>query len=247
MKQLAQVADSAENGRVIQIIGFADYLGTEGFNKGLSNKRAEEVRKYVQSLNGTFKIYSLGKGQILSEQLHTKTGDPANRRVDIVFKKRNLAAVSQGISKSLTVPVYYVNEVRFRAKIDSLSITKVGKSIDFDELIFDPGSHHLAPEAIPLLKELTKYLAKHKNINFEIRGHICCDYQHSDGLDFDTKTLDLSVNRAKEIYEYFLANGISSKRMVYKGVGSAQPKIYPERSDKDEWANRRVEIIIINR
>lgn len=237
-KQLALISDSAESGSKIHVIGLADYLGTKPFNQTLSDKRADEVKKYLSSLNSIYHIIAKGEGQILSSQSHTRVGDSANRRVDVIFIKKE-----RGASKSTTS----AKNPRFQAKLDSLSSAKIGNSIDFDELIFNPGSHHLLLKSIPLLEQLTKYLTFHKNIVFEIRGHICCDYEHADGPDLETSTQNLSVNRAKEIYDYLLANGISSERMTYKGVGSSKPKIYPEVSEEDRTANRRVEIIIINK
>ena len=84
-----------------------------------------------------------------------------------------------------------------------------------------------------------------ENIFFEIRGHICCDYNNPDGYDIDTREYGLSLSRAKYIYYYLLGNGIAKKRMRYTGVGSSKPKIYPEVTDRDRELNRRVEILVI--
>jgi outer membrane protein OmpA-like peptidoglycan-associated protein len=248
MEQISLVSDSASNGSAIEINGFADYLGTRGFNQGLSVKRAEEVKKYLGSLGRNLSINAKGKGQVPPGAFHTKAGEPANRRVDLIFNKRI-------VKKPGDIPTLSASpndhpdplKEKFRAKVDSLSLIEIGKSIDFGELTFEPGSHRLTPEALPLLKEITNFLANNKSIAFEIRGHICCNYQQPDGFDIDSKTNNLSLNRAKEVYEYFLANGISFQRMAFKGVGSMQPKIYPELSAKDQKTNRRVEIIILSK
>jgi outer membrane protein OmpA-like peptidoglycan-associated protein len=57
------------------------------------------------------------------------------------------------------------------------------------------------------------------------------------------------VTRAKMVYDYLLANGISPDRVLgYKGFGSSHP-VYPipEKSEEERIANRRVEIRIVEK
>jgi outer membrane protein OmpA-like peptidoglycan-associated protein len=83
------------------------------------------------------------------------------------------------------------------------------------------------------------------NLRIRIEGHVCCVAAKLDGLDYDTGTQDLSLQRAKFIYEYLIKNGISSDRMSYVGLGGAN-KIYPEElTPAQQTINRRVEIRII--
>jgi outer membrane protein OmpA-like peptidoglycan-associated protein len=229
MKLLDGIANSAEKGSIVVFKGFTDNLGTKRFNQSLSNQRALEAAKYLRSLASSYNVIAQGEGQIFTKSSNPKTGDCLNRRVEIIYNKLD------------------TTKEKFIAKLDSLMLVDTGKSLDFNELIFSPGDHHLYARSIPLLIELTKFLADHKNIYFEIVGHICCETKNSDGFDYETKTKNLSVNRAKEIYEYFMAHGISAERMSYRGVGASQPKVYPERNYKDQDANRRVEIVILKK
>jgi outer membrane protein OmpA-like peptidoglycan-associated protein len=61
----------------------------------------------------------------------------------------------------------------------------------------------------------------------------------------DTK---LSYRRALVIFKYLVDNGISIERLAYKGIGSNDP-IYPvpERTESQRAANRRVEILIVDK
>src|ERR1700753_222922 len=47
--------DKIINGSSIMIIGYADYLGTEGHNKGLSMQRAQNIKNYLikYGINGS--------------------------------------------------------------------------------------------------------------------------------------------------------------------------------------------------
>ena len=98
-----------------------------------------------------------------------------------------------------------------------------------------------------MVDTLLRYLKKHNNLVFEIRGHICCVLDDGDSYDPDARSFVLSANRAKYIYDYFVVNGINPTRMTYKGLGSSEPKVWPEFSEYDRALNRRVEIVIVNK
>jgi outer membrane protein OmpA-like peptidoglycan-associated protein len=84
-------------------------------------------------------------------------------------------------------------------------------------------------------------------LEVEIRGHICCSAVNEDGLDIDTGERVLSRNRAREIYQYLINNGITANRLSYLGMGGSQKIIAEESSEEDRTTNRRVEFIIIKR
>jgi len=238
---------------LIVVRGFADYLGNKKSNYLLSWQRAETVKQYLLASNRNLFITTEGKGQIIAYDKVNKNGEPLNRRVEIIINRVSASAREENnnplpIKNSPLVKLINdsvgVAETKFGQKVNSLSNLDIGGSLNLEELTFEPGRHYLDPQSLSYLKTLTQYLAANKNITFEIRGHICCDYQHSDGYDFDTKTYNLSVNRAREIHQYLLKNGIDSNRMRYIGVGNTQPKVYPEITLIDQQLNRRVEIVV---
>ncbi|WP_311266666.1 OmpA family protein, partial [Xanthomonas sp. WCS2017Noco2-62] len=64
-------------------------------------------------------------------------------------------------------------------------------------------------------------LQTHPNLNFEIRGHVCCTPEiYNDGIDRDTKERRLSWNRAKTVFHYLMNKKISKTRMTYVGCGN---------------------------
>ena len=79
----------------------------------------------------------------------------------------------------------------------------------------------------------------------EIQGHICCSPPNKDGYDFDSKNNNLSINRAKAVYEHLIENNINSTRMSYVGMKARFPLVLPERTEADKNKNRRVEIKIL--
>jgi len=67
---------------------------------------------------------------------------------------------------------------------------------------------------------------------------VCCTDGVIDAIDKRTKERNLSVARAKFVYEYFLEKGIDKDRMSYEGLAHRFP--LGGSVDKD----RRVEIVV---
>lgn len=256
------LSDSAS----ITILGYADYLGASGHNIILSKNRAEAVRSYLLALKGTLIISVAGRGAVAGTTERSALGEPPNRRVDVVYEVKKPPVISKPVAKvvPVTTPappakkrdtvlarpkqVIVVDTTRepvsFNARLNNLKDAKVGSSISFEELTFQPGRHFLNPEAVRYLTTILKFMQKHTNITFQIIGHICCETDGRDGEDYDSGGYVLSVNRAKFIYDYFIEKGIAANRMTFKGVGSTRQKVFPERSEHDRYLNRRVEFLI---
>ena len=92
----------------------------------------------------------------------------------------------------------------------------------------------------PLLLELLQILYDNPKLKIAIHGHICCNPNPN-----ETK---LSYRRALVILKYLTKYGVDVNRLAFRGYGSNDP-IYkvPERNEKERTANRRVEILIVNK
>ncbi len=241
----------------IKIWGFADYLGRRDSNLTLSKARAATVRNYLLSQhNSNSSIVTDGKGQVgaASKNL-SPLGEPLNRRVDIIITKPapkiKVAAVPVHITEPIKIKEEPIPAKRgddsVYARINDLPKLNVGDSVSFKELTFLPGRHFLRQAAIHYMVALKDCLKANPNLKIEIQGHICCQYDNKDGLDFDTKKNNLSLTRAKYIYDYLLDEGITADRLRYKGLGSKEPKVYPELSAYDQDQNRRVVIVLLGK
>jgi outer membrane protein OmpA-like peptidoglycan-associated protein len=117
---------------------------------------------------------------------------------------------------------------------------KKGDLISIQNINFYLNSEKIYEKSAPLLEELNKILVDNPKLRIEIHGHICCNRN-----PFDTK---LSSRRAIVIFKYLLTNGIALNRLAYKGIGSSQPIFaIPERTEMERAANRRVEILIVEK
>lgn len=90
-KVLAQVADNVKKGKAarINVVGHADRSGSDGYNQGLSVRRANAVKAELVRLGLTAKeIATVGKGE-REPLVQTKDGvrEPQNRRVEIMIGK----------------------------------------------------------------------------------------------------------------------------------------------------------------
>ena len=116
---------------------------------------------------------------------------------------------------------------------------KSGEKIKIENLNFVINTFAVVNESRGKLYELLLVLQKNPSLKIEIQGHLCC---------MPTDRVDLSTQRAKALYNFLLNQNISKDRLSYKGFGSSQP-LYalPEKDEQERAANRRVEILIVNK
>ena len=124
---------------------------------------------------------------------------------------------------------------------EKLTNSKVGETIIIENINFYLNNEKLMNESMPILYDLLRVLQNQPKLVVEIQGHVCCNPNLEDKL-----SLKLSKKRAKTIMKFLISSGISKQRLSYDGFGSSKP-IYkiPEKTYKEEIANRRVEIMVI--
>lgn len=234
----------------IDLAGHCDIIGSFPYNDKLSAKRAETTKNYLVSkgIKNTSVIRTSAFGK---KQLVNKNNSPEeralNRRVELIIQKEALVKnTKEETLMKEAEPLVKTAEPASLAEQLSDSSIKAGSKIILKNLNFQGARHYLVENSIPVLNELLQLLKDNPKLIIEIQGHICCTFA-PDGLDEDLKTFDLSIQRAKYIYEYLIKNGMEARRLSYKGYGSSQ-KLYPlEKNTFEEEQNRRVEIKIISK
>ncbi|WP_418264416.1 OmpA family protein [Flavobacterium faecale] len=208
----------------VQIYGYCDDRGNHNYNYMLSENRVATVRDLLTS-NGFNKNKILiieGRGRVLIKTDTVKDLSKIrsqNRRVDMMLVPKN--SFGNGIYNSLQD-----NHI-------------VGDRIYFENILFPLGSSVLTPDSVIELEKIVTILNKNKNLEFEIRGHVCCTPNYfKDAVDKASGDRKLSVNRAKAVFRYLLNRNINSLRMSYKGCGNKFPLGQGEKMD------RRVEFLI---
>ena len=202
----------------VEIFGFCDDVGASSYNMALSKKRAEEIKKILLfNLIDEKLITNVdGKGELLYKTVATSSPErirALNRKVEL----------SVSLSQE--------------AKLENEPKLVKGSSLVIEDLLFLTGYSYLTPSS---KKSLDLAFEKIKDLpfSFVIQGHVCCTSGQKDAIDRATKKRNLSVVRAKFVYDYFLEKGIDSKRMTFEGLGHQFP--LGGRPEQD----RRVEILI---
>jgi outer membrane protein OmpA-like peptidoglycan-associated protein len=218
-KQLDSLMRTGVN--VIKIEAYADYIGDSVKNERLSEKRAKTfLTQIITKQNQIPQIRTYGE-RFSTPIQNNLQGQPEYRKVTITY-------LPQG-----------------DLKLSELKI--IDHKIELPFLEFVPGSHRVMAQSFSVLQQSAALLKSHPELKIRIDGHICClDASQSDGYDYDTNEWNLSLNRAKTVYDYFCAAGISKHRMSYKGFGAQFPKVKPELTEEDRQRNRRVELQIID-
>ena len=214
----------------INIYGFCDDRGTNAYNLWLSKKRANAVKQYFTDNEFSEDIITVidGKGEIALDTTDASSIDMYrrnNRRVEII------AETPRKDSDEDVLEIPTTQEI-LKGEL------KVGDNIRLKNVYFQTGYSIITPESVKNLEEIADVLVERKNLFFTIQGHVCCTHDTYDAVDRKTNQRNLSVARAKYVYNYLLKRGVSKHRMKYIGLRRKFPLGGKPKFD------RRVEILI---
>ncbi len=236
IRQLRQaVQECAASLQRVEIIGHADSTGSYAYNLALSKKRAESIKTLLKETGVDSNRITVVHGSSFTQPAVYSKGksDPnsaLNRRVRVVL-------INQPPKEKVKT-----------GSINNLSAMKVGECLRLNNLNFFPGSHLLMQASRPVLDSLVNLMKRNPGLNLRIEGYICCTPPDGpDGLDKDTRKMNLSEARAQTVYNALVAKGISQKRLEYVGMAGKNPVIELEKTEDDRQANRRVELRILKR
>ena len=204
----------------IEIYGFCDDRGTNNYNLTLSQNRADAIKEiFSQASFFPEKISTVdGRGELLLnvvDETDSSVIRALNRRVDIVIS-------------------YPEKEEEIVVEAE-----KKENKIILENVLFITGYSYLTRLSKKTLDDIAETLKK-ETFSFVIQGHVCCTEGVLDALDRKTNKRNLSIARAKYVYDYLLKKGVKKSRMSYEGMAHKYPLGGGE--DKD----RRVEILILS-
>lgn len=230
----------AENPKaeVIELIGHADSVDENNYNRALSFRRIMSV---VAALShGKIKVNEDVILEAKGEDFKQDRKQAKNRRVDIVYnlpKVEDPKPETPPVRKELVGVEDWGQNGMTQEVLDQFDKAKPGDIIRINNIHFFLNSEKMIPESSPVLVDLYRVMVAYPEMVIEIHGHMCCN-----GNTYDTA---LSYRRAKFIFEYLINGGIATNRLAYKGFGTARPIFkVPEKNLQEEQANRRVEILI---
>jgi len=222
----------------IEIYGFCDDRGTNEYNLDLSQNRANKIKELFSGYGIDEDLITNvnGKGEILLRIV--KESDLSkirglNRKVEIVVKtepKKADELEEEALSETST-------DKKTFDDIEKGTIRK-GDKITLDNINFKTGYSYITKESRKTLEDIAAVLIKNTHVYFTIEGHVCCTQGSRDAVDKKTKKRNLSVARARFIFDYLEKRGVHRNRMKYIGMRRRQPL------GGDAKFDRRVEILI---
>jgi outer membrane protein OmpA-like peptidoglycan-associated protein len=115
----------------------------------------------------------------------------------------------------------------------------VGEKVVLRNIFFDTDRYELLPDSKAELGKLIAFLKRNPALQIEIGGH-------TDNEGSDVHNVTLSLNRAKAVYAYLIAEGINAERLTYKGYGETAP-ITSNDTPEGRANNRRTEFKVISK
>jgi outer membrane protein OmpA-like peptidoglycan-associated protein len=215
----------------ISIYGFCDDRGSDSYNMVLSQQRADAIKEVFSNneFDETLITNVDGKGEILlniveDNDVYRIRG--LNRKVEIIVQPYDPPREKEKLPEKESTEDLLKGEL------------KEGDKIQLENIYFRTGYSYLVKDSEKVLDKIATILAERKDVYFTIEGHVCCTHGTRDAIDRKTKIRNLSVARAKYVYDYLAKKGVSRSRMKYVG----QRRKFPLGGAPE--LDRRVEILV---
>lgn len=244
--------DVINQSQELLLIGYADYIGTNGYNDTLSQARANNVKAYLHymAIPEQQITMCMGKGEV-ARDIALPEGYAADRRVDIVrITKEQAMAIRKPKQKPEAAIVRKASTEAVKLNLDidiKPEMLEVGQLFVLDKIFFYAGLHKVRTESMPEMDRLYTILKDNPTVAINIEGHVCCVGPMEEALDMETGEIALSANRAKFIYNYLVKKGIDPSRLSYIGYGKRYPLSISEETREEQDMNKRVEIRVMSK
>jgi len=220
------------------ITGFTDTVSSSKFNLALAQRRVETIIRYFENTPILEKKYN-GKKEALNSKEYVAR---EYRKVMIHLVKfseptTQFSSQQPDVLPKITAVPRIEDEKVIEQSIRSFFNDTKSEVFNYDlSILFYNNSAVPLPESEPELLDLWNVMREHKNLDIVIHGHVCCSDNY-----------EISLARAKTVYNYLIEGGINFRRMKYIGHSNSQPKISPEITEEDMKLNRRVTIEFIKK
>lgn len=248
---------------ITKVLGYCDSVDDSNYNRELAMRRVNSMVEFFNKSN--IKVSDKVVLKAIGKDFKYSKNQSENRKVEVFYnliKEKNANAKNaqtipngpfgRGRTKEVTTEETKEEDILEVADKEALVEAerstleskfykaKKGDLVRINNINFYFNSERVMDESLPLLDELLDIMMNNPKLVIEIHGHICCNPNPN-----DTK---LSYRRALVILKYLIKYGVNVDRLAFRGYGSNDP-IYkvPERNEKERAANRRVEILIVNK
>ena len=255
-----------KSAEVTRVLGYCDSVDDSKYNRELAMRRINEMIAYFNK--NDIRISDKAELKAFGKDFKYSKNQSENRKVEVFYNlvkdkgsaQKNVQTIPDGpfgkrrvkeqegegvavakeddiLEASDMDAIVEAERAGLQSKFDK---AKKGDLVRINNINFELNSETVIYQSVPLLDELLDIMLNNPKLSIEIHGHICCNPNPN-----DTK---LSYRRALFILKYLTTNGVDVRRLAFRGYGSNDP-IYPlpEKSEKERAANRRVEILIVDK
>ncbi len=209
----------------------------------------------MTTFKGQIKDRETGKGIQALVSFRSKTRTDSTRTDSTGFYNvrlpRDTVVKVEAVAKNyffedFTTRIFGSPELYKKYKINTdieLPPAKPGEKAVLRNLFFVGDQAVLLKMSEPELPKILKFMQINPDLHVEIAGHI-----NKPGKPIpvpEPDEMELSINRARVIYDYLLKNGVTTDRLRFKGYGNAEMMFPNALSPKESEQNRRVEIRVL--
>lgn len=112
----------------------------------------------------------------------------------------------------------------------------VGEKVTLKNIFFQFDSYKLSSDSYGELNRLVNFMRQNPKVYIELGGH-------TDIVGKREYNINLSQQRAKEVYDYLINHGAPQSHLSYKGYGPDKP-IASNKTEDGRAQNRRTEVVI---
>lgn len=198
----------------VEIYGHTDSLADNEYNLELSKRRVQSLLQHLVYLGlDPRKVDTDHFGEEKPKYRHNSAEFYRNRRVELLLY----------VDASLIPPP--------EQKLSDNPF-KRGDKVRLPNLIFIGNQPIPLSESFSTLRDLLQVMRMYPDLSIELQGHVCCSNDEQ-----------LSLERARMVYYYLIANGIDKSRLSYEAFGNTQP-LFKEVDERSRELNRRVEVLV---
>jgi outer membrane protein OmpA-like peptidoglycan-associated protein len=207
-----------------------------------------EVQFSYTNQDGSFNFDDVSTEQSYEIVVSNNDMNKLNALRGLVIAKEDGTTVSKlivtddGFSYEL-LPTELIKLSQEKAEDAELVLRNFGNSAESEIVVlqsiyYDKNSANFKSESVKGLDKIVKAMNQNSSLNVSI-------YSHTDSQGDDAYNLKLSQNRAMNVLEYFVANGIDKNRIAARGMGETQIlnrcKNNVDCSETEHQVNRRTE------
>jgi len=111
-----------------------------------------------------------------------------------------------------------------------------GLIVNMSDVLFDTGKYSLKPGAREKLAKVSGIILGHPGLKIAVEGH-------TDSVGTDEFNMRLSENRASEVRDFLIAQGVPASNITSQGFGKTMP-VADNNTSAGRQRNRRVELVV---